>query len=92
MTVDIGFDDHIRLTTDHDQVFDIVAANQHKATTIIDRGRICDGQTCVFAASAGGHAGPGEHTIQHIKDEDGDQCDNAAGDPIGGIHWNAKKI
>ena len=92
MTTNIGFNDHVGPTTDHNEMLNIVAPHEHQASPVIDGGSISYGQSCVFAAPTGGHARTREHFVQQIEDEYGDQCDNAAGDPIGGFHGNAKQI
>ena len=42
---DIGFDDNVGRTADHQQMFDVVASDQHEPPSSVDRGGIDDSQT-----------------------------------------------
>ena len=47
---DIGLDHHVGRTADHQQMFDIVAADQHQAPASVDCGRIDHGEARLAAA------------------------------------------
>ena len=64
-TDDIGFDHEVAGTADHDEMFDIVAPDQHQAAAAIDRGGIDHGKPRhPSAAGVGAEAAIGESPDQ----------------------------
>ena len=73
-------------------MFNIIAADQYKPPSIVNRCSVGNGQAPVFAAATARHAWTGQHLVQHEEQKDDNQGQNTIDNPIGGFGGEAKNV
>jgi hypothetical protein len=78
---DIGFDHHVGWSADHQEMFDVIAAHEHKPAAAIHRGSINHGKprhppairVSAHTASTESANQPGSGSDQRKNDDEGDE-------------------